>query len=87
MKKDGQKNELCLTEWVKLTLRDPSAYWTAKTVCAIVAPGLCSSVILGLPFLTHNNIVIDHNSCTTIDKSMGFDLLHPTPPPTHHHLR
>jgi hypothetical protein len=30
---------------------------------------------LGLPFLVHNKIVIDHESRTAIDKSCGFDLL------------
>jgi hypothetical protein len=47
----------------------------------IIAPSLCAPVILGLPFLAHNNIVIDHALRTAIDKCSGFDLLHPTPPP------
>jgi Aspartyl protease len=73
------KKEFVLHEWVKLQLHDPSNYWTSKTVRAIVAPGLCASVILGLPFLSHNNIVIDHVACTTINKITGFDILHPVP--------
>jgi hypothetical protein len=81
MENGDEKNEIRMTEWVKLKLRDPSNFWTAKTVRAIVAPGLCSPVILSLPFLTHNHIVIDHEACTAIDKSTGFDLLHPTAPP------
>jgi hypothetical protein len=31
--------------------------------------------------LEHNNIVIDHAARTVIDKTCGFDLLHPPPPP------
>ena len=49
--------------------------WTSKTVCALVAPGLCSNILLGLPFLVHNNIIIDHTAHTAVDKISGFDLL------------
>jgi hypothetical protein len=35
-------------------------------------------VLLGLPFLSHNNIVVDHSARTAIDKTMEFDLLNPT---------
>jgi hypothetical protein len=56
-------------------------YWTSKTIRAIVAPGLCSPVLLGMPFLSHNHIVINHEARTAVDKSTGFDLLHPLPPP------
>jgi len=38
-------------------------------------------MILGLPFLSHNNIVVDVSACTAIDKKCDFDLLHPKPPP------
>ena len=41
---------------------------------------LCAPVILGLSFLVHNHIVIDHAECTVIDKKAGFDLLNPKPP-------
>ena len=40
---------------------------------------LCAPVILGLPFLVHNHIVIDHADRTVIDKISGFDLLNPKP--------
>jgi len=77
----GKKVIVPLYEWVKLKVYDPSSWWTVRTVCAIVAPGLCSPVILGIPFLSHNQIVIDHAARTVIDKKCGFDLLHPTAPP------
>jgi hypothetical protein len=38
-------------------------------------------MILGLPFLAHNNIVVDVSARTAIDKNTNFDLLHPVPPP------
>jgi hypothetical protein len=50
-------------------------------VCAIIAPGLCTPMILRLPFLVHNDIVVDAAARTVIDKKCGFDLLHPVPPP------
>jgi hypothetical protein len=71
-----------LTEWVKLSLYDVSNLWSSKTVRAVIAPSLCAPVILGLPFLSHNNIVIDHAARTAIDKTTGFDLLNPPPVPT-----
>ncbi|KIM87980.1 hypothetical protein PILCRDRAFT_3692 [Piloderma croceum F 1598] len=71
-----------LSEYVKLKLYDPVGNWTSKTVRALIAPSLCAPVILGLPFLAHNNIVIDHALRTAVDKVSGFDLLHPTPPAT-----
>jgi hypothetical protein len=44
-------------------------------------PSLCAPIILGLPFLLHNNIIIDHAARTVIDKLSNFDLLNPPPPP------
>lgn len=77
----GIKHIVMLTEWVKLSMYDPSGYWTLKTIHAVVTPTLCAPVILGLLFLTHNSIVIDHQDRTMIDKKSGLDLLNPTPPP------
>src|SRR5882762_352988 len=37
-------------------------------------------MILGLPFLAHNNIVVDASERTVIDKNCNFDLLHPVAP-------
>jgi hypothetical protein len=81
MDNDGQKNEFRFSEYVKLQLHDPSSLWSSKAVRAIVAPGLCSPMILGLPFLSHNNIVVDASARTVIDKKCNFDLLHPKVPP------
>lgn len=81
MQKDSQRVEVVLTEWVKLKLSDPSNFWTSRTVRTIVTPGLCAPVILGLPFLAHNKIVVDHDKRTAIAKDANFDLLHPVAPP------
>jgi hypothetical protein len=80
MQSDNKKVEVQLNEWVKIHFSDPSSLWLSKLVREIVAPSLCSPIVLGLPFLSHNNILIDHAMCTAIDKSCSFDLLNPVPP-------
>jgi hypothetical protein len=75
---EGVKHSV-LYEWVKLKLYDVSGLWTSKTVRAVIAPSLCAPVILGLSFLSHNNIVIDHEARTVTDKVTGLDLLNPPP--------
>jgi hypothetical protein len=62
-------------DYVFLSLSSLNNAWSSKPVRALIAPGLCSSILLGLPFLVHNKIVIDHDSRTAIDKTCGFDLL------------
>ena len=81
MENNGQKNEVKFTEYVKVLLHDPSSYWSSKKIHAIVVPGLCSPMILGLPFLLYNDIIVDAAAHTVIDKKCGFDLLHPMLPP------
>ncbi|THU85143.1 hypothetical protein K435DRAFT_869578 [Dendrothele bispora CBS 962.96] len=76
---DSSHSSLTLHEYVKVKLEDRSGSWTSRTVFAIIAPSLCSPMILGLPFLSHNKLVIDHDARTVIDKSSGFDLLNPVP--------
>jgi len=70
-----------LTDWVKLKLFDRNNLWSSRTVRAVVTPGLCTDVILGLPFLQVNKIVTDHSSKTCIAKECGYDLLNPPPTP------
>jgi hypothetical protein len=53
-------------------------------VRALVAPdSLCYPIILGLPFLSHNNLVTDQSKESCINKKTGYDLLAPItePPP------
>ena len=75
MEGNGKKVEVKLTEWVKLKLCDISSSWCAKSVCAIIISGLCTAILLSLPFLSHNHIVIGHHACMAIDKTTSFDLL------------
>lgn len=84
MENNGQKINIHFSKYVKIKLHDPSLYWSSKSVRTIIAPGLCAPMILGLPFLTHNDIIVDASTRTVIDKKCNFDLLHlvpPTPPP------
>lgn len=48
-----------LSEYVNPSLYDPVSGWVVWTVCAIIAPLLCAPMILGLPFLSFNEIVVD----------------------------
>src|ERR1700691_5383266 len=52
-----------------------------KQSVLVVAPGLCSPMILSLPFLSYNDIVVDTSTHTVIDKKCGFNLLHPIAAP------
>jgi hypothetical protein len=83
MREGEKKVVLKLYEYVKLRLYDSSGEYSAKSVRAIIAPNLVSPVILGLPFLSHNSIVVDHAARTVVDKFHCFDLMNPTvrPPP------
>ena len=54
--------------------------YVLKTVCTVISPSLCVPILLGLPFLKHNNIVIDIEVNTAIDQINGFDLLNPPIP-------
>ena len=56
----------------------------AKPVRALITPGLCMPVILGLPWLEDNKIVCDHADRSCYVKTTDYNLLHPpkiTPPP------
>lgn len=61
--------------YVYLQLSSLNNEWTSKPVRALIAPNLCNNILLGLPFLTHNKIVVDHDERTAIDKESGFNLL------------
>jgi hypothetical protein len=82
--KGEEKEDVKLHEYCKLSLYNPSGAWSARTVKALIAPGLCSPIILGLPFLERNKIVVDHELRTAISKIGNFDLLNPTPPTPPH---
>jgi hypothetical protein len=81
VKNSAALSQMTLTEWVKLSVTSEDGLWTSQTVHTLVALNLCTSVILGLPFLTHNCIVTDHAAHTCIDKHNNYDLLNPGPLP------
>jgi hypothetical protein len=77
--KNGQKSSVSLTEYVKIRPYSSDSVWTSITIKAIIVPGLCVPLLLGIPFLESNHIVIDCNLCTVIDKCCNYDLLSPAP--------
>ncbi|KAJ3896952.1 hypothetical protein F5879DRAFT_814335, partial [Lentinula edodes] len=58
----GQSLVAPLTEYVLLKVDSIDCSFTSRTVPFIVAPNLCTQLLLGLPWLSHNHIVIDHAS-------------------------
>ncbi|KIK49802.1 hypothetical protein GYMLUDRAFT_253546 [Collybiopsis luxurians FD-317 M1] len=67
-----------ITQFVKIILHDPSNAWFSRTVRTLIVPTLCAPMILRLPFLTHNNLIVNYASRSVIHKPSGFDLLHPS---------
>lgn len=76
----GVKETFELVESVSVKLYSVDSSWVSKTVRAVVAPGFCTSIILGQSFLTTNSIIIDFEDRTAIDKKTGYDLLNSPPP-------
>jgi hypothetical protein len=75
---NNPKSVTQLWDYVLLSISLLNNAWSSLPVCTFVAPGLCSNIFLGLPFLVHNKIVIVHAAHTAINKTCGFDfkLLH-----------
>ncbi|KAG1786930.1 uncharacterized protein HD556DRAFT_1247607, partial [Suillus plorans] len=78
-----QKQSFILSHFVKISCSSLDNAYTSRTVRAIVAPNLCTPLLLGGPFLQHNRIVIDHELRMCIAKDAGYDLLHPQSPAPH----
>ena len=72
---EGKKTISVFHDYVYLQLASRNNEWMSKTIHMLLTPGLCSNILLGLPFLAHNNIIIDHTARTAIDKESGFDLM------------
>ncbi|TFY53313.1 hypothetical protein EVJ58_g9521 [Rhodofomes roseus] len=79
MAAEGKKVTVSLYQYVKLSVSHPSFRWKSCTVRAIVTPGLCTDLILGLPFLVRNGIVIDHAARSIVPKDCSFNILDPAP--------
>ena len=77
---NSQQHTFFLADYVILSLSSLNNAWTSRPVRALIAPDLCINIILGLPFLKHNKIVVDHELDTAICKTSGFDLLNEDKP-------
>jgi Reverse transcriptase (RNA-dependent DNA polymerase)/Aspartyl protease len=73
-----QRKEFVFREFVRMTVISSDQTWSSHSCRAIIAPNLCSPLILGNAFLAYNHFVIDHELRTCIDKKTGYDLLNPT---------
>jgi len=78
-KNSDAKQKCELFDYVKFSFTSLDSVWTSCKAKAIITPGLCAPVILGLPFLQHNSIVTDHANCSCIDKKTNYNLLNPPP--------
>jgi len=85
-KKEDKLKPVLLYDYVSLSLSTLDNSWTLKPILMVIAPGLCTGILLGLPFLVHNHIVIDHERPSAIVKDITVDLLNfvPTPPKISH---
>src|SRR5258705_237221 len=72
-----RKEKKILSTFVILRVTSLDQTFVAKPVRALITPGLCMPVILGLPWLEHNKIVCDHADRACIVKGLNYDLLHP----------
>lgn len=72
---NSQHHSFHLADYVVLSLSSLNNAWTSHPIRALIAADLCVNILLGLPFLKHNKIVIDHDSDTAIAKDSNFDLL------------
>lgn len=77
-----KKQKQILSSFVVLRVTSRDNAFLAKPVRALITPGLCMPVILGLPWLEHNKIVTDHAARSCIVKDLNYDILHPPPVPS-----
>ena len=80
-KKKKNLEPALLLEFVSLSLSTLDNSWTLKIMNAVIAPGLCMNILLGLPFLVHNRIVVDHEVPSASVKDTLIDLLNFMPMP------
>ena len=74
------ESPLSCKEYVKLELTSGNGSWKSTVFRAKVNIGLPVSLILGMPFLSSQQIIIDPSSRTAKDKRTGYDLLNPEIP-------
>ncbi|KAH0580460.1 hypothetical protein H2248_001960 [Termitomyces sp. 'cryptogamus'] len=67
-------------EYVKLELLAGKGAWSSGVSRAKINVGLPVPLLLGIPFLSSEQIVLDVHARTAIDKRTGFDIMAPPPP-------
>ena len=75
---NGENTNCLLDNYISLQLSSINNTWTSRPIRALIATGLCADILLGLPWVKHNSIIIDHEKCTVIDKKCNFDLFDDT---------
>jgi hypothetical protein len=81
MDSDSKKQTFSLCSFVKLRCSTVDGSWTSSPVRALIAPHLCSPLVLGQPFLFVNRIVVDYYDRLVIDKRCNVNLLNPSVKP------
>ncbi|PPQ80492.1 hypothetical protein CVT25_001757 [Psilocybe cyanescens] len=71
---------LVCREYAKLVLTSGNGAWVSKTIYAKICDALPVSIILGMPFLSSEQFVIDPEDRTAIQKHTKYDLLNPNIP-------
>jgi hypothetical protein len=66
-----------LTHYVVIELTSIDGVFTSRRIHAVIAPGLCMPLILGLPFLTSNKIVCNYaeRTSTATENTPAYNLL------------
>jgi Aspartyl protease len=77
IKNRKEKQKCILKKFVILSVTSIDQQWSSKRIRAIIAPNLCMPLILGIPFLSHNNIVMDHALRSCVDKKSDYNLINP----------
>jgi len=73
-----------LSCYINLSVFSIDSHFQSRSIRAVIAPNLVKSLLLGYPFLAHNNILIDHALCSCVVKDSNYDLFHPpVPAPPH----
>ena len=69
-----------LSCYVNLSVSSLDSRFQSHSIRTVIAPNLVKPLLLGYPFLAHNNILIDHTSHSYVVKGSNYDLFHPPMP-------
>ena len=71
---------MVLSCYVNLSISSLDSRFQSHSIRAVITPNLVKPLLLSYPFLTRNNILIDHASCSCVVKGSNYDLFHPPMP-------